>query len=353
MSIFRCDICDYSTSVKCNYDKHLLTEKHRSHKSINVNKNVGFSAPPIADVSTIHENQPFGCLKCGKKYTVQRSLWRHTKRCNRVNAEGVIHDSSIYDKFTTTVTELCKSNTELCKMNQLQQNQIHEMYNYFVSSLHNQKTLHSPPSTNPQNYIVGHLVQEPVAGQINTPQATPAIITNNLYSVNGNITNNSNNKTFNINMFLNEECKDAMNMTDFVKTIELDTDDMEDVGKHGFVKGISKIFIENLEKTEVAKRPIHCSDARREILYIKDDNKWERESIHSKKLVNAIHSVEHKNVVMVNEWAKMHPQCEKSETQANQIYMTLAKHAHDGDDDNITKVAKRIAKTVIIDKNEG
>jgi len=353
MSIFRCDICDYTTSVKCNYAKHLLTEKHRSPKSINVQKNVSFSAPPIAaiaDVSAIHENQPFVCLKCGKTYTVHRSLWRHMKRCSHVNEEGEIHDCSIYDKFTTTVTELCKSNTELCKMNQLQQSQIHEMYNYFVSSLHNQKTLHSLPSTYPQ--IVGHHVQQPVAGQINTPQATTAIITNNLHSVNGNITNNSNNKTFNINMFLNEECKDAMNMTDFVKTIELGNDDMEDVGKHGFVKGISKIFIDNLEKTEVAKRPIHCSDARREILYIKDDNKWEREGIHSKKLVNAIHSVEHKNVVLVNEWAKMHPQCENSETQANQIYMTLAKHAHDGDDDNITKVAKRIAKTVIIDKNE-
>ena len=171
--------------------------------------------------------------------------------------------------------------------------------------------------------------------------------------VNGNMVNNSNNKTFNINMFLNEQCKDAMNMTDFVKTIELDTNDMEDVGKRGFVKGISKIFIENLEKTDVTKRPIHCSDARREILYIKDDNKWEREGINSKKLVNAIHKVEHKNVVLVNQWAKMNPQCENSDTQANQIYMTLSKHATDGDEENITKVAKRIAKTVVIDKDDG
>jgi hypothetical protein len=173
---------------------------------------------------------------------------------------------------------------------------------------------------------------------------------NNNLTVNGNMTNNSNNKTFNINMFLNEECKDAMNMTDFVKTIELDTHDMEDVGKRGFVKGISKIFMDNLEKTDVTKRPIHCSDSKREVLYIKDDNKWEREGIHSKKLLNAIHTVEHKNVVLVNEWAKMNPQCENSETQANQIYMTLAKHATDGDDDNIMKVAKQIAKSVVIDK---
>jgi hypothetical protein len=220
---------------------------------------------------------------------------------------------------------------ELSKMNQLQQTQIHEMYNQFMASLHN------------HNQSVA-----------NSAYSQSNIITNNLQSltVNGNVTNNSNNKTFHINMFLNEKCKDAMNMTDFVKNIELDTDDMRDVGKYGFVKGISKIFIDNLEKTDVTKRPIHCTDSKREILYIKDDNKWEREGIHSKKLINAIHSVEHKNVVLVNEWAKMHPQCENSETQANQIYMTLAKHAHDGDDDNVMKVAKRIAKTVIVSKND-
>ncbi len=270
-----------------------------------------------------------------------RSLWRHSKQCqtSTIHEKPGCNSYSMYDKFATTVTELCKSNVELSKMNQLQQTQIHEMYNHFMSSLqyHNQ-------------YITSDNARNTTATQINSQ----AFITNNLQNVtvNGNMTNNSNNKTFHINMFLNEECKDAMNMTDFVKTIELDTDDMKDVGKYGFVKGISKIFIENLEKTEVTKRPIHCTDSKREVLYIKDDNKWEREGIHSKKLINAIHSVEHKNVVLVNEWAKTHPQCENSETQANQIYMTLAKHAHDGDDDNVIKVAKRIAKTVVIDKKD-
>lgn len=342
MPIFRCERCDYSTSVKCNYTKHLQTEKHRSPKSINVH----FSKPPNPDIDVstnvdVNENQPYICSNCGRKYKVQRSLWRHAKQCQKSsNMENPKNDSySMYDKFASTVTELCKSNVELSKMNQLQQTQIHEMYNHFMTSLQNQS----------HNVAIIHNSPTPTYSQTNNTHTT-----NNLHSVtvNGNITNNSNNKTFNINMFLNEECKDAMNMTDFVKTIELDTDDMRDVGKYGFVKGISKIFIENLEKTEVTKRPIHCTDSKREVLYIKDDNKWEREGIHSKKLINAIHSVEHKNVILVNEWAKMHPQCENSETQANQIYMTLSKHAHDGDDDNVIKVAKRIAKTVTIDKKD-
>jgi hypothetical protein len=216
----------------------------------------------------------------------------------------------VYNIFSAKIAELCHSNAELSKTNQIQQTQMIQLCTAVLTSI-GQNLAVLPSQTQSQPPL------------LNTPN-------NNNLTVNGNMTNNSNNKTFNINMFLNEECKDAMNMTDFVKTIELDTDDMEDVGKRGFVKGISKIFIENLEKTEVTKRPIHCSDSKREVLYIKDDNKWEREGINSKKLSNAIHTVEHKNVVLVNEWAKMHPQCENSETKANQIYMTLSKHATDG-----------------------
>jgi len=267
----------------------------------------------------------YHCPNCDRKYMAQRSLWRHSKQCSSENT-----DKSVYNIFSAKIAELCQSNAELSKTNQIQQTQMIQLCTAVLTSIG-------------QNLAV-----------VPSPTQTPPLlnIPNNSLTVNGNVTNNSNNKTFNINMFLNEECKDAMNMTDFVKTIELDTDDMEDVGKRGFVKGISKIFIENLEKTEVTKRPIHCSDSKREVLYIKDDNKWEREGINSKKLSNAIHTVEHKNVILVNEWAKTHPQCENSETKANQIYMTLSKHATDGDEENIAKVAKQIAKSVIIDKND-
>ena len=139
MPIFRCESCDYSTSVKCNYAKHLLTEKHLSPKSINVH----FHEPPIPDTTT-SENQlsSYVCSDCGRKYKAQRSLWRHSKVCpitkppNEKNPNNM--NSSIYDKFASTVTELCKSNVELSKMNQLQQTQIHEMYNHFIASLQTQ-----------------------------------------------------------------------------------------------------------------------------------------------------------------------------------------------------------------------
>ena len=332
-AIYACDKCDYSTSRKFNYLKHIETDKHKSLLLGDVQKNVHFSIQGAAP-----ETAAYRCPNCDRKYTAQRSLWRHSKHCSSEN-----NDNSVYNLFSSKIAELCQSNAELSKVNQAQNSQMIQLCTAVLTTIG-------------QNLVVSSqtLTSTPAPTLTHNTGSTANSTTNhsNHLTVNGNVINNSNNKTFNINMFLNEQCKDAMNMTDFVKTIELDTSDMEDVGKHGFVKGISKIFIDNLEKTDVTKRPIHCSDSKREVLYIKDDNKWEREGIHSKKLVNAIHTVEHKNVVLVNEWAKMNPQCENSDTKANQIYMTLSKHATDGDEENITKVAKRIAKTVVIEKDD-
>jgi len=341
--LYRCEKCDYFTSRKFNYLKHIKTEKHRSPLHVMSKKMSIFDPPSPPPPPT------YRCPYCDRKYMAQRSLWRHSKQCSSENNI----DKSVYNVFSAKIAELCQSNAELSKTNQIQQSQMIQLCNAVLTTIG--QNLIVAPSANNSNHMnttstTTTTISEPTA-RSNVSNINNMMTTNNL-TVNGNMTNNSNNKTFNINMFLNEECKDAMNMTDFVKTIELDTNDMEDVGKRGFVKGISKIFIDNLEKTEVTKRPIHCSDSKREVLYIKDDNKWEREGIHSKKLLDAIHTVEHKNVIMVNEWAKTHPQCENSETQANQIYMTLAKHATDGDEENVAKVAKQIAKSVIIDKND-
>ncbi|NBO71361.1 MAG: hypothetical protein EBU66_14700 [Bacteroidetes bacterium] len=327
---FRCEKCDYNTSRKFNFLKHIETDKHRSPLHV-MSKKMSIFGSEASD--------GYRCPNCDRKYMAQRSLWRHSKHCSSGN-----NDKSAYQLFSDKITELCQSNAELSKTNQIQQTQMIQLCTAVLSTI-GQNLVVSPQASSAASAASGSsITNNQIANICNSTT------NNNNLTVNGNMTNNSNNKTFNINMFLNEECKDAMNMTDFVKTIELDTHDMEDVGKRGFVKGISKIFMDNLEKTDVTKRPIHCSDSKREVLYIKDDNKWEREGIHSKKLLNAIHTVEHKNVVLVNEWAKMNPQCENSETQANQIYMTLAKHATDGDDDNIMKVAKQIAKSVVIDK---
>jgi hypothetical protein len=171
---------------------------------------------------------------------------------------------------------------------------------------------------------------------------------NTTNTINANTTNNN---SFSMNVFLNEQCKDAMNMKDFVNSIQLNLTDLENVERDGYVKGMSNILIDNLQKTDVYKRPVHCSDVKRETLYVKDNNEWEQDGPDHPKMVNAVLAVEHKNVALVNEWAKAHPLCMNSNTRENERYMKLSKAATDGEKEgNIAKVIRRVAKNVAIDK---
>jgi len=185
------------------------------------------------------------------------------------------------------------------------------------------------------------------------PSSTVGVASNgNNNTINANTTNNSNNPTFNMNLFLNEKCKDAMNMKDFVNSIQLNMTDLENVGRLGYVEGMSNIFIDNLQKTDVYKRPVHCSDVKRETLYVKDDNEWQKEGPDHAKMTNAVLAVEQKNVALVNEWAKANPRCLNSNTRENETYFRLSKAATDGEKDgNIDKVIRKVSKQVVIEKD--
>jgi len=169
---------------------------------------------------------------------------------------------------------------------------------------------------------------------------------------NNNTNNSNNNNTFNMNMFLNEKCKDAMNMKDFVNSIQLNLTDLENVGRLGYVEGMSNIFIDNLRKTDLYKRPVHCSDVKRETLYVKDNNRWHRDGPDHAKMTNAVLAEEQKNVALVSEWAKANPRCMNSNTRENETYFKLSKAATDGEKDgNIDKVIRKVAKSVAIEKS--
>ena len=165
----------------------------------------------------------------------------------------------------------------------------------------------------------------------------------------------SHNKTFNLNVFLNEHCKDAMNIMDFVESLKLQLSDLEIVGKLGFVNGISNIIVKNLNAMDIHKRPVHCSDAKREIMYIKDDNKWEKEQEENKKLRKAIKYIAHKNSKMVNEFRAKYPDCIFSDSKKSDQYNKLIIEAMGGSGDNDAekedKIIKNIAKVVVIDKS--
>jgi len=163
---------------------------------------------------------------------------------------------------------------------------------------------------------------------------------------------NSNNK-FNINVFLNEQCKDAINFADFVKNIEVSQDDLHNTGQLGFVDGISKIILDNLKQLSINERPIHCTDLKRETMYIKDEDKWNKEEDDT-KLRNAIQTVSRKSMKTLNDWKQVNPDYEDGDSEFSQECLSMQRHSVAGDDREVyfPKVARLVAKEVIVDKSE-
>jgi hypothetical protein len=178
--------------------------------------------------------------------------------------------------------------------------------------------------------------------------------TNNTNISYSNSNNNSNNKTFNLQFFLNETCKDAMNIMDFVNSIQLQLSDLESVGKLGFVEGISNIITTNLKALDITQRPVHCTDNKRETIYIKDEDKWEKEDEEKIKLRKAIKKVATKNMCLLPKFKEVHPDCSKASSmysdQYNKIIVESCGGSGDNDLEKEDKIIRNIVKNVTIDK---
>lgn len=267
-------------------------------------------------VTTTSDNA-YACKYCKRPYINRTGLWRHNKKYGTSCMIKVMEASK-----AENTEELKNMINTMMHMNQEFKTQILDLYKASAASV--------------------------ASTSVSTP-ANPTTIVNNMNNTN-NMTN-CYNQTFNLQFFLNEQCKDAMNMKDFVNSIQLNTDDLENVGKLGYVEGMSNILISNLNKTELHKRPVHCSDIKRETLYVKDADKWELDGPDHTKMTNAVLAVEHKNVSLMGEWAAQHPRCMDSNTNDNVKYFKLSKTITDGaQDGNISKVIRRVAKNVLIDK---
>jgi hypothetical protein len=171
---------------------------------------------------------------------------------------------------------------------------------------------------------------------------------------NNHTTNNTN---FNLNFYLKETCKNAMNIMDFVNQLQVGVHDLEETGRLGYAEGISKIFINGLKKIHVSDRPIHCSDQKRETLYIKNNDEWSKETHEKLILTNAIKHVAHKNMKQISEWTKMHPDYSDSKTKDNDRYLKIVSESMCGIDEsesnlNYSKIIKNIAKETVIYKTE-
>jgi hypothetical protein len=306
---FCCKKCDYKCSRKTNYDRHMATDKHqRIHMY------------PQKD-TFIEQNEQneqtfkYQCV-CGKGYVYSQGLSKHKKICTYFNENKHIQNEDISNVkvLTGLVLEVVKQNQELINQNNESQKQNQELQKQVIELCKN--------------------------GTSNTT------ITNS--------NNNSNNKTFNLNVFLNEQCKDAMNIMDFVDSLKLQLSDLECVGRLGFVEGISNIIVKNLKALDVHKRPVHCSDSKREVMYIKDEDKWEKENEDMHKLRKAIKRIANKNSRLLPEFKKEHPDCIKASSKYSDQYNKLIVESMGGsgneDFDNENKIIKKIAKEVTIDK---
>ncbi len=239
----------------------------------------------------------FTCI-CGYTFTNRTSLWRHKKQCDELDE----NDLSEIDKDKIIMT-LIKQNTELIQC---------------------QKDMFSK--------------------------------LNNNGNTNCNNTHNSHNKTFNLQVFLNETCKDAMNITDFVNNIKMELTDLENTGRKGYIEGISNIIVKNLNKLEQHLRPLHCCDLKREILYIKDNNKWTKESEDKPILTKAIKNIANQNIKLIKNWSDQYPDCTKADSKKNNLYLKIVSNSMNGltkeeSDKNIIKIISNVVKEVTIDKN--
>jgi len=307
--IFRCENCDYECCKQSDFTKHTLTQKHQSLQDTTLK---------VANTSN------FVC-NCGKTYKHSSSLYAHKKTCVFINKDN----TSIDDENTHTNTVqnleqkidifdlvkfLIKENSEIKHMMIEQQGKMMEQQNMMIGQ---------------QNIVL-------------------EIAKNGTHN-----TTNSHNKAFNLNVFLNETCKDAMNINDFVEYIKLQVSDLENVGEVGFVEGISNIIVKNLNALDITKRPIHCTDKKRETIYIKDENTWEKDESQC-KMRKMIKKVVSKNQRLIPKFKEQNPEYNKSYSKVSDKYNKLIIESMGGSGDNDLekedKIIRNIVKNVVVDK---
>jgi hypothetical protein len=263
----------------------------------------------------------FVCQICQKKYKDKSGLWRHKKKCTLENTD-INNDNLIVEKLTSLIIDVVKQNQEVVK-DMVKQN--HETVKDVVKDIIKQNN-----------------------------ELTSKITDVCKYQNNTTITNNSNNKTFNLNVFLNETCKDAMNMSEFINSLQIEYDDFEKVGEIGFVNGISNIIIKNLKDLDITQRPLHCTDKKREVLYVKEDNVWQKEDENYTKTRKLIKKTTNKNMLLIPEFKRRYPDCGTSTSKYSDKYDILVIETMGGSGDNDfekeTKILKNIAREVVINK---
>ena len=298
--MFLCSFCDYKTSKRFNYTKHLLTPKHI--KNIN-------SLQKVANDS--NENK-YKC-DCGNNYKYRQGLFNHKKNCSFKYSSNFL-DINKKEDGKVFILELIKQNQEFKELLIQQSKQLQEQ-------------------NKEHNELINKFIEREPTQIINTTN------------------NNNNNQSFNLNFFLNETCKDAMNVKEFLENLNPTIDDLENVGEKGFVKGISEIILKSLRGMEVNKRPIHCTDIKREIVYLKEDDKWNKDDTNNSKMKDLIRRVENKNFNNIYHWQQLNPNVrvlDSPEYNKQVLLMDKSGEAVNNEDRVRGKVLKELLKEIYI-----
>ena len=318
---FYCNYCDFKCSKKGDWNRHIGRQKHLNNEK----NHIVCIKEPLQKTS----DNKYLC-NCGKSYQYASGLWRHKKICFGEDNVYLEEQPLVLTPQTQLTPELL---IEIIKQNKELQQALIDQNKGLQQALidQNKKILDLSEKT----------------GSYNT--------TNNTTNNNNTTNTNCGNKTFNLQVFLNETCKDAINMSDFVNQLQVSLTDLETTGRIGYAEGISKVFIKNLNEINYTNRPLHCSDSKRETLYIKEDNKWSKDDENKSGLTKAIKQVANKNIKQISEWQKLHPDFSNPESRENDKYMKIVLNSMSGStkeeaDKNYEKIAKNVIQEVVIKK---
>jgi len=301
-NFFECSTCNYKCCKKSDITRHLTTQKH-------ARLTMADTWLTVSAQNAQNAQKSFECV-CGNLYKHRQSLFKHEKVCKELNKQP--NDNNISTaEILNIIKTLIKDNQDFTK----------------------------------------ELVNSVVSNQSDTiKEITKCGITNTTNNVNNNSNNNSNNKTFNLQVFLNETCKNAMNLTDFIDSIKLQLSDLIKIGEIGYVEGISNIITSNLQSLDITQRPIHCTDKKRETVYVKDEDKWEKDDDNNNKIRKLIKKVAYKNENLLPQYKQKHPGCNYSESKYADQYSKIVIEAMSGDKEKDDKIIKNISKAITINK---
>ena len=306
---FYCIVCDYTTQRNSQYTRHLMTPKHK----------LATTETDLVRKSSTH----YMCIKCNKLYKNRTGLWKHKKKCNEEIKNENIKNENIKNENIKNENTIVDENTNVNE---------HSMKNFILDIIKN-------------NTDALKEMMEVCKNMNNTPHISNSINNNNTMT-------NSNNKTFNLQVFLNEQCKDAMNLSDFMESIQLSLEDLENMDKLGYVECMFKNIFGDMEFISIFDRPFHCSDFKRGIIYIKENGVWEKEEMGYTRLINAIRIVEKKNFKLLKEWTEKHPSFSDYNSPDNDKYVKLFGETMNGDKHNLAKLIRKLSKECVIDKSK-